>query len=146
MDSKITDGKVVLKKRRVTDKEIADALVASGGVQSSAAVWLREKLGVIYSQQAISKRMKDNEMLQHAAAEGVQRIGDMAESKLIKAIQNDNISAIFFYLKCKCKDRGYVERQEINADVKAKVYENPYKGFSRKKLEELLKDELPDET
>ena len=38
---------------------------------------------------------------------------DMAESKLLKAIKEGQIAAIIFYLKCKGKKRGYVERQEI---------------------------------
>lgn len=38
---------------------------------------------------------------------------DYVESKLFKLIKEDNPSAIFFFLKCKAKHRGYVERQEL---------------------------------
>jgi len=41
---------------------------------------------------------------------------DFAESKLFKQIKEDNLGAIIFYLKCKGKKRGYVEKQEV--DVK----------------------------
>ena len=39
---------------------------------------------------------------------------DFAESHLHKLIQNGNPAATIFYLKTKGKNRGYVERQEID--------------------------------
>jgi hypothetical protein len=50
--------------------------------------------------------------LAEAIRETVERNLDMAESKLIGAINLGNLTAIIFYLKTKGKDRGYVERQE----------------------------------
>lgn len=38
--------------------------------------------------------------------------GDLAESKLIQAINNGELTGIIFYLKTKHKARGYVERSE----------------------------------
>lgn len=37
---------------------------------------------------------------------------DFTESKLFKQIDEENITAIIFYLKTKAKHRGYIERQE----------------------------------
>jgi len=37
---------------------------------------------------------------------------EWVESKLMKAIEADNLTAIIFYLKTQCKHLGYVERQE----------------------------------
>ena len=42
---------------------------------------------------------------------------DFAESQLHKQIQNGEVSSTIFYLKTKGKKRGYIERQEITADV-----------------------------
>ena len=52
---------------------------------------------------------------------------DIAEQKLNSLINDKNPAAVFFFLKCKAKDRGYVERQEVTgADGGAiKVQECP---------------------
>lgn len=39
---------------------------------------------------------------------------DFGESALLKQIKEGSVAAIIFYLKCKGKKRGYVERQEID--------------------------------
>lgn len=46
---------------------------------------------------------------------------DNAESKLQDHIDNDNWSCLMFYLKCKGKKRGYVERQEIITDMSISI-------------------------
>jgi hypothetical protein len=38
---------------------------------------------------------------------------DFAEDKLFEHIGNDNVPSLIFFLKCRGKERGYVERQEI---------------------------------
>jgi len=42
---------------------------------------------------------------------------DLAESELHKHIKDGNITALIFYLKTKGKRRGYIERQEISAEL-----------------------------
>jgi len=40
-------------------------------------------------------------------------VKDFAEGKLIQQIDGGNITAIIFYLKTQAKDRGYIEKQEL---------------------------------
>lgn len=48
-------------------------------------------------------------------------LGDLAESKLMMAINEGNLTAIIFYLKTKHKGRGYIEGQEIKATVSTAI-------------------------
>ena len=39
---------------------------------------------------------------------------DFAESKLMINISRGKEASIFFFLKCRAKDRGYIERMDVN--------------------------------
>ena len=61
-------------------------------------------------------------------------LGDLAESKLMMAINEGNLTAIIFYLKTKHKGRGYIEGQEIKATVQGAI-----KGMSQEEAAEFIK-------
>lgn len=55
------------------------------------------------------------------AVDDIQNIAlDFAESKLHKQIERGDTTATIFYLKTKGKARGYIERQEVTADLSGK--------------------------
>lgn len=107
------------QKRKVTDEEIADALIRAQGLVTFATKLIckarSEEAGEPFSisQQAVSKRISESPGLKAVLDECDKAVLDMAEGKLLKLINEGNLSAIIFYLKCKGKGRGYVERQEL---------------------------------
>ena len=95
-----------------TIKQIETALRATGGFVSQAA----KKLGI--SQSAVSNRLAKSEYLRKIREEIEESYLDLAESKLIKKINNDESGPIFFYLKCKGKKRGYIENHNLEVTTK----------------------------
>jgi hypothetical protein len=49
---------------------------------------------------------------------------DFAESQLFKSIQNGSDTATIFYLKCKGKKRGYIDRAEMDVTTNGKDINN----------------------
>ena len=95
------------KTKRVTDKEIAECLEVNKGMVGAVA----KALG--YTSAGIYKRISESKMLQDVKKEIEHEFLDFAEGMLIKKIKDENLGAIIFYLKCKGKERGWVERKEI---------------------------------
>ena len=85
---------------------IAGALVACGGFISYAA----KMLGC--SQSNISQRVKKSPYLQEVLHDCTCDHLDLAEHQLITKIKDGELGAICFYLKCKGKHRGYIEKMQ----------------------------------
>lgn len=58
--------------------------------------------------------LKKDEIYEQAVAEVPERAKDFVENELFRQIKNGNTAATLFFLKTKAKDRGYVERQEVD--------------------------------
>lgn len=95
-------------------KQIEIALKAKAGFISYAA----EALGVTHS--AISQRVKRSAHLQKVVYDIQESCLDLAETKLLGKIKSGDLGAICFYLKCKGKKRGYIEKQQFE-DVTPKT-------------------------
>tara|TARA_Y100001970_G_C13850936_1_gene659299 strand:- start:36 stop:392 length:357 start_codon:yes stop_codon:yes gene_type:complete len=100
-----------------TKKALLEALEKSLGVVTTACkqVGIDRTTFYRYYKNDSRFRKKVNELSDVAK--------DFAESQLFKQIQDGNPTATIFYLKTKAKDRGYVERQEIEhtGDVKTEI-------------------------
>ena len=108
-------------------KQLIEALTKSLGIVTTAC----KSVGI--SRTTFYEYYKDDEFKNKVdSIDGIAL--DFAESQLHKQIQEGNTTAIIFYLKTKGKKRGYVERQEIDANIKAKPIEyiNVSKQFKDK--------------
>ena len=94
---------------KFTANEVIEAIKEARGFVTVAAL----KLGC--SRTSMYSYLKKFATAKTALEDEREKRHDFVESKLMKAIDNDNITAMIFYLKTQCKDRGYVERyqQEI---------------------------------
>jgi len=91
---------------RVTDKQISQALYDCGGLITYAA----KQLGTCY--QTVSRRINKSDRLKTTLVNAKENKLDLAEEKLFEKIDEGNTGAIFFFLKCQGKYRGYIERQQ----------------------------------
>ena len=91
----------------VTDADIYNAVSDSHGFIAPAARRLGISRGTIYN------RIKDSPFLQEMIADLLEELKDRAEMKLHSLIDSGELGAICFFLKCKAKDRGYIEQQNV---------------------------------
>jgi len=94
------------------------------------------------SREAVYKWAKEDPEFERAMQESYEAMNDIAEAALLKQIKAGNIAAIIFYLKCRAKDRGYIETLRVDQAVLGQVNHNhtiayDYDRLSRSELESL---------
>ena len=94
------------KKQKFTKKQIKDALEAAGGFVTKAAKMLNCECMTVYN---YINRYDDIKEFKKSIDE---RYLDLAESKLIGLMNDSNLGALCFFLKCKGKSRGYYEKTQ----------------------------------
>ncbi len=93
-------------------RQFLDVLAKSLGIVSTAS----EKTG--FSRTSHYRWMQEDPAYK-AEVDAIQEsVIDFAESHLYKLIKEGNPAANIFYLKTKGKNRGYIERQEIEVTEK----------------------------
>jgi len=87
--------------------QVVKAIMGCNGFVSQVAETLKVEISTV------SHWKTRYEWVAEAFENSEMKMGDFAESTLLKLIKKENPAAVFFYLKTKCKDRGYIERQEF---------------------------------
>jgi len=101
-------------RQKVTDEQIEEALRKTKGLITMAARWIGQTYGIPITHGAISQRVASSEHLRQVRRECEEDGLDFAEYKLLDLIKSGDRTAIIFYLKCKGKERGYIERKEFS--------------------------------
>lgn len=97
-------------KERYTVKQVATALTKSGGFVTHAA----KQLGCNYT--TVAHYIERHAELRTLCEDIKESHLDFAETTLLKKIKDGDLVATIFYLKCKGKERGYMERQEFTGE------------------------------
>jgi len=92
---------------KVTTAEAAQAIKEAHGFITVAA----KKLGIHRSQ--LHNLINAHPTVKAALTDAREEMKDFAEGKLFANIQEGKEASVFFYLKCQAKDRGYVEKAQI---------------------------------
>ncbi len=85
------------------------------------------------SRQTFYRWRKEDPAFAEALTEARESLLDFVEAKLMKQIDESNLTAIIFFLKCQAKKRGYVERQEWSGPdggaIPVKMYDFNPSGY-----------------
>lgn len=91
----------------IPEEKIIEAIRAKRGLIAAAA----RALGV--DRKTIYKHMHASEAVREAVKDARELMTDTAEAALYKAINEGQAWAVCFYLKTQGKDRGYIEKQQV---------------------------------
>lgn len=113
--------------------DIKKALEGSGGIISVVAKRLR-------CDWHTARKYIDSFDLKQIEVNEKESLLDLAESNLIKNIQEQDNTAIIFYLKTQGKARGYVEKQEVvSANTNINTNVEPTEEQKKEAIERVLK-------
>lgn len=70
------------------------------------------------SKKTLEKYILKSKVLKDIVTQVVEEDIDKVEDELDKQIEKGNMTAILFYLKCKGRERGWIEKTDVSVDVK----------------------------
>ena len=124
--------------KKVTDRQLIDAIKKNGGIVAAVVKSLRKEYGIDVTRDAIYKRRETNAAVAEAFEEAEDEMLDIAESFLLASIKRGEMKPIMFYLRTKGKRRGYSERQEITGVDEKPIAVDPFANWTTEQLKEAL--------
>lgn len=108
---KVNQKNVIVVGNNVTKYDTKKKAVINAMEKSMGIVTQACKLADI-SRETFYRWMREDDEFQELVTQASEQAKDFVESKLYEQISEGNVPSIIFYMKTKCKDRGYVERTE----------------------------------
>ncbi len=105
-------------KKTFSTSELKKAVQGSGGIISNIARRLK------CDWHTAKRVIEANDKALIAYKDEEEKTLDLAESKLLENIGNNDNTGIIFFLKTKGKKRGYIERQEISGPNGSELFKN----------------------
>lgn len=129
------------EEREKNKKRFLEAFVKNRGLIYQTL----ESLGMKY--QFYRENLKSDPDFAEAVYEAKERNLDRAEQKILEHIDDGEVSANMFYLRCQGKHRGYVERQElrVGGDTEVPLVDSSLVGNLVSKLLEADQKKLNDD-
>lgn len=124
-EKKLEEG-VIMDTRKQTNKDQQDEKTRQNKINLIAA--LVKHHGIVSTACdacALSRRVyydyyNSDPDFRELAEEAKEVAKDFVESQLFENIEKGDTISIIFYLKTRCKDRGYVERVDVNKNINLK--------------------------
>lgn|SRR3990167_1003026 len=101
--------------KRITAEMAIEAIKDSRGFVTTVA----KRLGCQRNQ--VYRMLRDYPTVRQAMDDEREKLKDFAESKLFKMIDDEVPAAVLFYLKTQARDRGYIEKQQLDIAVKQEL-------------------------
>ena len=124
---------------KVTDEMLKHAIMKNAGIVKGIIDSLKKDYGIEVTRNCIYKRKSTSKEIADCFTEAEEQVIDIAENRLVTAINEGDLKAIIFYLKTKGKKRGYSERQELTGAEGAPIQmESPVKSLSKEELMKIV--------
>lgn len=98
--------------KKVTDKQLIDAIRKNAGIVSGILQTLKTEYGIEMTRFAIYKRKESSKKIAEAFEEAEEAVLDIAENNIVEYIKDGNLKATMFYLRLKGRKRGYVTNEQ----------------------------------